>query len=64
MIFKIDLETAYDHVESDFVDYMLLRMGFGETWSGWTHRVYLYNLFSVLINGSPSRLFKASRGIR
>lgn len=30
IIFKIDLEKAYDHVEWNFVDYMLLRFGFGE----------------------------------
>lgn len=34
VIFKIDLEKAYDHVDWNFVDYMLFGFGFGETWCG------------------------------
>lgn len=29
IIFKIDLEKAYDHVGCNFVDYMLGKLGFG-----------------------------------
>lgn len=32
VIFKIGLEKAYDHMEWDFVDYMLLRFWFGICW--------------------------------
>lgn len=35
VIFKIDLEKAYDHVEWEFVDYMLHRFGFSDRWCGW-----------------------------
>lgn len=37
VLFEVGLENAYDHVEWDFVDYMLFRFGFGETWHGWIH---------------------------
>lgn len=32
VIFKMDLEKAYDHVDRDFVDYILGRFGFEEKW--------------------------------
>lgn len=34
VIFKIDLEKAYDHADWKFVDYMLGRFGFGAKWRG------------------------------
>ena len=63
-LLKIDLEKAYDHVDWNFVDYMLLKFGFGETWLRWMHECISTTSFSVLVNGSPSKLFKISRGIR
>lgn len=48
VILKIDLENAYDHVEWDFVDYMLGRFGFGGTWSLWMRDCITYtSLFNV-----------------
>jgi hypothetical protein len=32
---KLDLEKAYDHVNWDFVLYLLQRCGFGERWTAW-----------------------------
>ena len=63
VIFKIDLEKAYDHVEWHFVDYMLFRFGFGEIWRRWNYECISTTSFSVFVNGSPSRLFKATRVI-
>ena len=64
VIFKIDMEKAYDHVEWGFVDYMLRRFGFGGRWCAWIQECISSPSFSVLVNGSPSRLFRASRGLR
>ncbi|GKV52113.1 hypothetical protein SLEP1_g58708 [Rubroshorea leprosula] len=52
---KIDFEKAYDKVCWRFLDYMLLRMGFGETWRGWIRECLQTSLFLVLVNGSPTR---------
>lgn len=60
VIFNIDLVKAYDHMECSFVDYMLFQFGFGETWQKWIHECISTTSFSVLVNGSPSKLFKTS----
>lgn len=64
VMFKIDMEEAYDHVEGDFVDYMLCKFGFGNLWRGWIRECISSTSFSVLVNGFPTLLFKASRGLR
>ena len=64
VLLKIDLEKAYDHVDWNFVDYMLIRFRFGETWCRWMYECISTTSFSVLVNGSPSKLFKGSRGIQ
>lgn len=61
MIFKIDMEKAYDHVEWCFVDYMLGHLGFSSKWRAW---IWEGISSTSLINGSPCRLFKASLGLR
>ena len=60
---KIDLEKAYDHVEWDFLDYMLGRLGFGDLWRQWMRECITSTSFSMSVNGSPSPHFKASRGL-
>ncbi|CAL8991500.1 unnamed protein product [Prunus brigantina] len=35
MVFKIDFEKAYDHVEWRFVDEVMMRKGFGDRWRSW-----------------------------
>ena len=64
VLLKIDLEKAYDHVGWNFVNYMFLRFGFGETWRRWMQECISTTSFSVLVNGSPSKLFKGFRGIQ
>lgn len=64
MIFKIDMDKAYDHVEWCFVDYMLGQLGFSSKWRAWIWEGISSTSFSTLINGSPCRLFKASSGLR
>lgn len=63
-VFKIDFEKAYDHVEWQFVDEVMVRKRFWGRWRSWILGcLYLAN-FSIMINGRPIQKFKASRRLR
>ena len=64
LIFKLDFEKAYDHVDWSFLDYVLERKGFGEKWRGWMRGCLRSMNFAVMVNGRPRGWFEASRGLR
>lgn len=61
---KVDFEKAYNSVNWAFFDYMLHRLGFCPQWRRWMPGCYRASLVSVLINGSPSNEYSASRGLK
>jgi hypothetical protein len=61
---KLDMEKAYDHVNWNFLLYLLRRCGFGEKWCLWIKQCILTARFLVLINGAPFGYFGSSRGVR
>jgi hypothetical protein len=64
MLCKLDVEKAYDHVNWEFLLYLLRRCGFGEKLYFWiAHYISLIHFF-ILVNGSLSSFFTSSRGLR
>jgi exonuclease III len=61
---KLDVEKAYDHVSWTFLQYLLDRCGFSESWQRWIYSCISTTRFSVMINGSPEGFFAGSRGLR
>ena len=64
MVIKVDFEKAYNSVSWSFLDYMLQRMGFCPKWRQWISACLTTATISVLVNGSPSKEFVPSRGLR
>lgn len=62
--FKVDFEKAFDCVQWDFLFQMMDRMGFGQRWIQWISQCLKTASVSVLINGSPTKEFHMSRGLR
>ena len=57
VICKLDVEKAYDHMNWNFLLYLLDRCGFSRKWRRWISYCISTVCFSILINGGPEGLF-------
>jgi len=64
VIVKLDFEKAYDSVSWEFLFYMMGRLGFCGKWIQWIKACLESATVSVLVNGSPTKEFKPTRGLR
>eukprot|EP00253_Pinus_taeda_P015937 PITA_15937 len=64
MMIKLDLSKTYDRINWQYLKEILGSFGFSNRWIKWVHSFISTPNFSILFNGTPSKTFKASRGIR
>jgi hypothetical protein len=64
VICKLDVEKAYDHVNWNFLLYLLERCGFSLKWRRWISYCISTIRYSILINGGLEGFFGSSRGLR
>ena len=62
LIFKLDIEKAYDSMNWQFLLRALQKMGFGSKWLGWMWSCLSSAKFSVLVNGVPTNFFPSAKG--
>lgn len=61
---KLDLEKAYDHVNWNFLFYLLKRCEFLKKWRHWISFYISSTRFSVLVNSNPCGFFSSSKELR
>ena len=64
MIIQLDLAKAYEKLSWLYIKEVLIAYGFDQNWIRWVMALVTSASFSILLNGSPSRSFRSSRGLR
>lgn len=64
IVSKLDFQKAYDRVDWLFLDFVLQRMGCGDSWRSLMCSYVASAHLSVLVNGSPKGFFRMEKGIR
>ncbi|WOG84202.1 hypothetical protein DCAR_0103384 [Daucus carota subsp. sativus] len=64
MVLKLDFEKAFDTVKWEFLFEVLAKMNFDQKWIGWIKGLLETARVSILVNGSPTKEFVPSRGLR
>lgn len=61
---KTDISKAYDRVEWNFLEKVMIQLGFDTRWVNWVMECVRSVSYEVLINGSPYGKIHPTRGIR
>ncbi|KAJ0518638.1 putative RNA-directed DNA polymerase [Helianthus annuus] len=64
MLFKVDIEKAYDTLNWGFLESIMVQMNFPIRWRKWVMATIINARASVLVNGSPTQEFPCFRGLR
>ena len=64
MALKLDMSKAYDRVEWSFLEKIMLKMGFQDSWVALIMQYVSTVTYSILLNGEPKGFIRPSRGLR
>ncbi|GJV89970.1 RNA-directed DNA polymerase, eukaryota, reverse transcriptase zinc-binding domain protein [Tanacetum coccineum] len=64
LIPKVDFEKAFDSVSWKYLDFVLLKLGFGSKWRPWIRACLCSSRALVLVNGSLTSEFSIKHGLR
>ena len=64
LVYKLNIEKAYDNISWEFVYQVMDSMGFGNQWLSWIKWCVSTTFFLVLFNGSFAGFFQSLRGLR
>lgn len=58
LLFKVDFKKAYDNVSWEFLELVMVNMGFGRRWCKWIMECVTTASASVLVNGFSTKTIK------
>ena len=64
MAIKLDMSKAYDRVEWAFLEKILLKMGFQNSWVALIMECITTISYFILVNGEPQRMIVPTKGLR
>ena len=64
MPMKLDMSKAYDRVEWSFLERILLKLGFQDSWVDLIMKCITTVSYSILVNGEPKGIITPLRGLQ
>lgn len=64
IVFKADIEKAFDSVSWNYLFFMMRKLGFGDIWISWIKECLSSAKIAALVNGSQTNEIEMHRGLR